>query len=115
MADTDVTKPDAPMPTLAEQSGVTLADAMKAIASQNEEMAKLRTALVSQQATISKLQAVNTVRKPGTVPIELRICNNCGSEIPEGARCLKHPRERINEIGTGVKHNVVQPIIVRQV
>jgi uncharacterized protein (DUF885 family) len=102
-------------PTLAEESGVTLADAMKAIALQNEETAKLRAMIASQQSTISQLQAVNTVRKPGTVPIESRICNNCGTTVEEGKRCKNHPRERINEIGTGMLHNVVQPIIVRQV
>lgn len=108
--------------SLAETSGLTMADAVKAITdlrlqfeAQNKEMQTLRGTAVAQQALIEKMGASKAAARFGSVPIEKRICNNCGTEVAEGKRCPRHKGEKINEIGMGMHHNRMQPIIIRQV
>lgn len=109
-------------PTLAETSGLTLAEAAKAIAdlrvafeTQKVETDKLRQTVVSQEATINKFGV--KASRFGQIEIVKRHCNTCGADVEEGGRCPnpKHKRAKVNELGMGTLHNRVQPIIVRQV
>jgi hypothetical protein len=109
-------------PSLAEESGFTMADAMRAIRemnakfeAQNEENAKLRSQLVSTRAMVEANTAKSTAARFGAVEIVKRICNNCGVDVEPGTRCKLHKRGKVNEIGMGTKHNRLQPVIVRQV
>jgi hypothetical protein len=125
MADETKTQSDPvqSLPTLAETSGVSQADAAKMIADMRDSFealkaqnGQLQRQLVAQQAQIMKLSATGNVNgKFGQVEIVMRHCNACGTQVEEGKRCPKHPGTKINEIGMGMKHNRPQPIIVRQV
>lgn len=115
----DETKTPTP---LSEASGMTMEQAAAALRelnakfeAQNAETAKLRATVVAQQATIEKMGASKAAAKFGQIPIEVRHCNTCGTRVEEGQRCPRHRSSKINELGTGMLHNRMQPIIIRQV
>jgi hypothetical protein len=115
--ETETVNPDK-LPSMTEAMGLTAEAGAAMVAEfremqriQAEEMAKLRAIVIAQEKELQKVG--NRVRQ-SNVEIISRQCNTCGASVAEGARCPKHKRGRINEIGHGMKHNRMQPIIVRQ-
>jgi hypothetical protein len=122
MNENDKTAPAPAVPTLQQQAGISKEEANKSIkelnvqfAKQADENGQLRRALIAMQAQIDVLTAKKNAGKFGQVPVEMRHCNHCGTQVEEGERCPRHKAAKINEIGMGMLHNRMQPIILRQV
>jgi hypothetical protein len=96
-----------------------MADATRALIDMErrfrEENDKLRAELFKTQAKVEGMTAKQAGGRIGQMAIDKRQCNVCGAEVAPGEGCKKHRGATINEIGYGMKHNRMQPLIVRQV
>jgi hypothetical protein len=89
--------------SVTDETGLTLADAMKAIERQRlafeEQLASQKAIIVGQQARLEKMDMARIAIASGNVPIVRVHCNACGDDVGPDGKCVRHPGERVNHIG----------------